>query len=55
VWVCPDVLPDSVQFLVIADDALVVVALPNFIAGRIKCLVDFSRADRFEILDDGIE
>ena len=53
--VVEDVLPDGVQFFIVADDALVIIPLPHWRAGGLSHLVDAPGRDRFEIPDDCAE
>jgi hypothetical protein len=50
-----DVLPNGVQFLVVAEDVLVIIALPHRPVRRLPHLIDSPGRDRFEIPDDCAE
>ncbi len=50
---CGDVITDVCQVVIVADDVLVIVALPDSLAGGETDGVDFAGRDRFEILDNG--
>ena len=51
-WVVADVLTDGVQFSFVANDAFVVVALPDAEARAVPDAIDAPRCHRFEIADD---
>jgi hypothetical protein len=50
-----DVLPDGIQFSVVADDVLVIISLPHGLTGSLSHLIDAAGRDRFEIPNDGAE
>jgi hypothetical protein len=52
-WIVGDVSANPKEVLVIADDVLVVVPLPDREAGDKARLMGASGRDRLEVLDDG--
>ena len=41
--VVEDILAQAIEFMVVADDVIVVIALPDRKSGRISIAIDFSR------------
>ncbi len=53
--VVENVLPNGIQFLVVANNVLIIITLPHQLAGRFPHLIDAPSCDRFEIPDDRAE
>jgi hypothetical protein len=51
-WILFDISNDPIEVHLIPDHMLVVVAMPDGRPGRLEQVVDLSRADGLEVLDD---
>ena len=54
-WVVGDVFPDKVQFLFVADDVFIIVALPHYTTRGVADFVDTFGRHRFEGTDQTAE